>query len=348
MDTGSPITQTLEPLHLVPSRQPNQVRDLASSLLAHYHVESGTAHLAGCTLDDVPVVRVSWNDPTGEASNTFIIFEQANEAGRFVDSELFATLGLSNLMKTERPTAIPPREVDRLVTAAIKCAGTAAAKDNTKPNAVALIWCKYARVKIRFTTAAATAETSFADWANTIKPMPFRCAISGTDTFSVAATSDQRIVAADQLNICQQSGQRLPRTELMTSAVSGKLISRSFATTCPVTGESILPSEMVPCGRCGEGVSPNAISATDCLACRSVSPIRKDDTRLIKIVARHPHVAQWKWFRLSETRRVYILMASGFFQQRLFVLDRDTIELRRVLKGTRLSNNWAKMDCANP
>jgi hypothetical protein len=344
MSQDSDSTPALRPSHLAPARQPNHVRDIAARLLSAYNVEGGSVHIAGCTLDDVPVVRISCSTSTDEPFVAHVIFGQANEQGKLVDPELSSTLELANLVPAERPTSIPPREVDRLVTAAIECARKSLQTPSARPNAVALIWCKYARIKIQFTAGAATAQTSFAGWASAIEPAPFHCAISATETFSVASSSDNRIVAADQLGVCQQTGQRLPSCELVESAVSGQLVSATLTTRCPVIGESILLAEMATCPSCRQSVSPNAITASRCRACRTASPIQKDDTRLIKILARHPSVAQWNWFRLTETEQVFVLVASGFFHRRLLVFDKENVAVLHVAKGNRLSTEWPQLD----
>ncbi|NIP87279.1 MAG: hypothetical protein GTO03_17665, partial [Planctomycetales bacterium] len=43
--------------HWVPADQPQRVSDLADRFLGEYQVAEGSVHLAGCTFDEVPVIR---------------------------------------------------------------------------------------------------------------------------------------------------------------------------------------------------------------------------------------------------------------------------------------------------
>lgn len=336
----STSTQTIRPAHLTPAGQPNHVRDLAGRLLDAYTVEGGRAHLAGCTLDEVPVVRLTWATSKQEPERAYVIFGQANPDGRMVDAELFDKLQLGDVVPAERPVSVSPNEVDRLVEAATRCAGRAADDGRGEPDSVAVIWCKYARVKIQLAIGLATAEVSLAGWARTLEPQPYTCPITNTESFSVAATSDGRIVPADQLEICQQSGRKVPRCELTRCTATGKLVAQDLTTRCPVSGEAVLESAMVACPTCRQQVSPRALSGTHCAACSRTSTVKKTDPRMIKILARYPGLANWNWLRLAETDDVFIVIAAGLLDQRLLVVDKQTLDVRRFARGTRLSPTW--------
>ena len=204
-------SDTIEVQHAVPSDQPNSVHDVADQLLGAYSIENGHAHLAGCTLDIVPVVRLSSEN---RESEIHIMFGQATTSGRLVDGELAGTLGLTDLSSSERPPSVSPAEVERLVTRARTLAETEAEADVATGEAT-LIWCKFVRGKVQLTIGGSVAQVGFADWARSLNPQPFHCEASGKDTFSVAATSDDRIVAAEDLGVCEVSGRRLPGSELV-------------------------------------------------------------------------------------------------------------------------------------
>lgn len=329
-------TQTTGPAHLAPAGQPGHVRDLAGRLLDAYTVEGGNAHLAGCTLDEVPVVRLTWESPGQEAEHAYVIFGQANADGRLVNAELFETLRLADVVPAERPVAVSPNEVDRLVEAAKQ----RASKTNGEPDSIAVIWCKYARVKVQLSIGNATAYVSFAGWARTLEPAPYDCEITHTKSFSVAATTDGRIVPADQLETCQKSGRKLPRCELVRCAVTGKLVAEELTKRCPVSGEIVFASELVECPTCQQQVSPHALRGKRCAACSRTSTVKPSDPRIVKVLARYPRLANWNWLRLAESDEVYIVVAAGLLDQRLLVVDKLTLDVRRFARGTRLSANW--------
>ncbi len=331
---------TIRPAHLMPAGQPNHVRDLAGRLLDAYTVEGGRAHLAGCTLDEVPVVRLTWATSGHDPEHTYVIFGQANSGGRMVDAELFEKLQLDDVVPAERPVSVSPGEVDRLVEAATRCAGGPAAENRGEPDAVAIIWCKYARVKVQLSIGVATADVTFAGWARTLEPQPFVCPITDTKSFTVAATSDGRIVPADQLEVCQQSGRQVPRCELVRCAATGKLVAQDLTARCPVSGEIVLESEMAVCPTCRQKVNPRALSGNRCAACSRTSTVKASDPRMVKILARYPGLANWNWLRLAESDEVFIVIAAGLLDQRLLVVDKQTLNVQRFARGTRLSPTW--------
>jgi hypothetical protein len=339
-ELDSTSAQTTRPAHLTPAGQPNHVRDLAGRLLDAYQVEGGGAHLAGCTLDEIPVVRLTWATAEQELEGAYVIFGQANSDGRMVDAELFEKLHLADVVPAERPVSVSPSEVDRLVEAAIRCAGGSVDDKRGEPDSIAVIWCKYARVKVQLSIGNATADVTFAGWARTLEPQPYACPITETKSFSVAATTDGRIVPADQLEVCQQSGRKVPRCELVQCAATGKLVAQDLTARCPVSGKVVVEAELVVCPTCGQKVSPHALSGNRCAACSRTSTVKTTDPRMAKIIARYPRLANWTWLRLAETDEVFIVIAAGLLDQRLLVVDKTTLDVRRFARGSRLSPTW--------
>ena len=107
--------------HAVPAGQPNRVHELAARLFEAYEVVGGQLYLAGCTLDDIPVVRFRSARESRE-SRDFIFSPQRNFYHP-VDPELHALLGLDELSDTEVPATVSPPGIRRLSAAARGVAG---------------------------------------------------------------------------------------------------------------------------------------------------------------------------------------------------------------------------------
>jgi hypothetical protein len=316
------------------------VHDLAQRLLKAYTVEGGNVHLAGCTLDEFPVVCVG-TDPTMPSS--YVIFGQADEDHRPVDSQMFDTLGLHDLSPAQPPPTVSPRELDRLVQQARNLMAPGGDHGERPGGELVIVWCKFARGKIQFTISNATAHTSFAGWSRVVEAPPYRCATTGVDVFSVAVTSDGRVIAKDELATCDVSGRRLPRCEMVRCASTGKFVAETLAAKCPVTGQRSLRSTWISCSMCQQEVGPTALQRGRCAACRRLTPVSRDDNRILKILKQHPRLSAWQWLRLSETDAIYILVAAGFFQRRLLVLDRNSLAIVHAARSTRGSQRWTSV-----
>jgi len=329
--------------HAVPADQPNRVHEVAARLLGAYEVIGGHAHLAGCTLDDVPVVRVSDRGDQHQSPTIDLIFGQANPQGRRVDEQLHQDLGLANLCPSRPPPSVPPQETTRLVDTARQAAGLPEGdQDLTKE--ITVIWCKYARGKVQFTIGDAIAQQAFAGWARQLEAPKYQCPVTGVESYRVAATSDGRVIAADELATCDISGQRLPRRELVKCVATHQHVAMDLAVRCAVSQQHVLKSELMACPVCRQQVSPLAITGGRCQGCRSLTTVRLDDPRLVQVLAMFPQLANWRWLRLAETTVAYILTASGLMDRRLIVVDKATGRLLHAAKRSRISTAWTALD----
>ena len=82
-----------------------------------------------------------------------------------------------------------------------------------------------------------------------------------------AQVDDGRIVAAERIEVCEETGCRVLADELVACQATGRRVVESSIVVCPVTGHRVVASEMVSCGTCGQTISPTAIerSRTDLL-----------------------------------------------------------------------------------
>lgn len=357
-----------EPIsHAAPPTPVASTGELAARLFAAYQLDSGQVQLAGCTLEDQPLVRVVIRRPEGIVSPQAVVEELYFDIGgtpiaaAYVESLQLADATPWSEASTAKPPKLPPGMLPRLaadVADAARQLHTAA-----EVLAVTVLWCKYAAGKLRFTfprsratetalssstdsaTAAVeeplTAELRFADWAALLKPPPFECPHSQHRSFHLTATDDGRIVAAESLATCAQTGRRVLRSELATCAVTGETVLPEFAVACSVTKEPLRRAVAVMCAMCGQPAHPRVIVAGRCTACREIRPVRKDEPRLARVLGEFPYLDRWRWWELAETTAAYVLVGSSLLRKVLVVVDRETLQPQRVALGHRFFSGWA-------
>jgi hypothetical protein len=206
--------------------------------------------------------------------------------------------------------------------------------------AAALLWCKWASGRLRIEFPAACAEIRFSDWAATLEPPAFVCPETGRSTHAIGITDDGRIAAAEEIGICAETNRRVLRRELVQCSTSGSLALAELVATCPITERPVLRRLLATCGTCGEQVSPAAIHDGECLACRSLALALPSDPRIARVLGEYPALDGWRKWRICETATSYILAGSGVLKRLLVVLDRATLEPRRVATGGRLQRAW--------
>ena len=65
---------------------------------------------------------------------------------------------------------------------------------------------------------------------------------------------------------------------------------------------------------------------------------------MARILHEHPALDRWRRWRMSETSRVYVLVATGWLKRLLVVVDKETLELRHMATGSRLSHRWTAIE----
>ena len=103
---------------------------------------------------------------------------------------------------------------------------------------------------------------------------------------------------------------------------------------------------MVRCGVCRQRVSPQVLEKNQCLACRQMKAVKKADPRMARLLHEHPRLDRWRRWRMSETARVYVLVATGWLRRLLVVVDKETLDIRHMAIGGRLSHRWAEVEPA--
>ena len=105
------------------SNEPSSVHELADRLYAAYQVDGGTAHLAGCTLEDRLLVKFSLSDALGDASSPPVASQRMTDAeGNLLDDHSLGSLDVDVLSDTR--VGAPPRWrlLARIVAAGLKLA----------------------------------------------------------------------------------------------------------------------------------------------------------------------------------------------------------------------------------
>ncbi len=329
MDSTSQLT------HLAPADQPHSVHQIADRLFPAYTVDNGCVHLAGCTLEDRLFIRLEFR----HAGQPLQVYVDADAAP--VPSELVEALGMTELCELPRPPGPFEPDVERLIRAASRLAAQQCSPGGPPQLlAAAALWCKFAEGKLRFEVGPCSVDLPFADWSRTLRPPPFHCPHTSLSTFHLAATDDGRMVAAQRIEVCEETGRRVLTTDLQTCSATGCRALPELIHTCPVTGQRVLKKVMVACVTCQQAVSPNAIRQGQCAACRALRPVAKADPRMARLLDEHPPLDRWRSWKISETSTVYILAATGWFNRLLVVADKDSLELKVVATGNRFSAGW--------
>jgi hypothetical protein len=272
------LRQSSSALHARPRVQPMGVNDIARTLYPAYKIDNGRVHLAGCQLTDHAFLRLSFvgDDPNDSIRHVFTAPD-----GSTVSEELVRELGLDEL---EPIVKSPPRLADGALRSLVAAGRRIAAKQSTsrdpaattvEPLATVVVWVRHAEGRLQFTIGATSVSQTFSSWARLLKAQPFVARHSGTTTFHLAITDDDRIDAAEQIVACQHSGRRVLRSELVRCSVTGKFVLPDFTEPCPVSGEPALRQEFVACSNCRQRVSKAVLAEGVCSAARPAATWRR-------------------------------------------------------------------------
>ncbi len=356
----SPSNIAPPPLKLV-QRMPRcpapSVAELSARLYAAYTVDGGGMRLAGCTLEPQPIAHARGRC-LKQQSDAGAVEEQAIEmfltaTGEPLDAATIADLGLSNLVAAEKPPRLAAEEVERLmaigrqaIESRCQQLGGALVSSDVAVDGVEvdIVWCRWAAGKLRFNIGEQFVDLPFADWAARLTPPKFVCSYSHRPTFHLAATDDGRIVAAEEVAACQQSGRRMLQGELVTCSATGRRVSPELVEICPVTEKPVLRDEMTVCPTCRLRISPKAIVVEHCLACGKLEPVKETDSRMGLVLGEHPGLDCWRRWRLAETTQAYVLEARGLVRRLLIVIDKQTLQPIRLAVRPVIRKDWTEID----
>lgn len=331
-----------------PARQPESVRDVSQRLFDAYTVDGGSVHLGGCTLEDRPILRVTYFDRSvASDKKTRLRHHFITLAGEPIDRSLVERLGLKQLVPLNRSIRVADEQCHRWQHAgemAIKRLGQVNASDILLTTAV---WCKYAEGKLSFVIGDATTSIAFSNWAQlfvdgSAKPPALACPSFPRGSHRLAATDDGEIVPFEAIATCCESGKRVLSGDLETCRATSANALPEFFVSCPASGVRVLRKALVACDTCQQMVSPMSCEATQCSACRSLLKVSKDDPRMARLLGEYPKLDRWPWWKLAETATAYVLVANSLVKRLLIVVDKNDLEVLRLAKGSHFSKKWTE------
>ncbi len=329
------------------------VAEISSQLYAAYTVEGGMMRLAGCTLEPQPIVHAKGRclksadgrGAVGEESIELFLMASGDE----LDAAMISDLGLGDLIAAEKPPRLSDAETERLVEVGrqaieSRCRqlGGAIVSTNELPDGVEIeiVWCRYAAGKLRFAIGEQFVELPFAEWAMRLTPPTFVCSYSRRSTFNLAATDDGRIVAAEEIANCEETGRRMLRGELVTCSATGKHVAPELVETCPVTQQPVLRTAMIACPTCMCRVSPKAVTNDRCQACQEPPAMIKTDSRFAPLLAAYPGLKRWHHWKVANTPQTYLLEAFSVWSRLRVVLEKESLNPLRIARRTRVQRTW--------
>jgi hypothetical protein len=159
----------------------------------------------------------------------------------------------------------------------------------------------------------------------------------------LAATDDGRIVAAEEIAACEKTGRRLLQGELVTCSATGKRVSPELTELCPLSQQPVLREAMIECPTCLSRVSPRAVTNERCQACKEPPAMIKTDSRFAPLLAAHPGLTRWHHWKMATTPQTYMLEATSVWRRLLLVLDKESLQPRRVAERNRMQRTWTDM-----
>ncbi len=326
-------------LHARPKDQPASVHEIADTIFSAYKVDGGSVHLAGCSLEDRPFLRMTYfGAPGGRES---LHHQHLDAEGQPVPELLVPRLHLDNLIPLP-PVEVAARhgdEIEKLKTVARRASEQRCQAQNgrtIKPAATTAVWCKFAEVKLQFTIGEATAELAFRGWASTLEAPPFVCPYTGAAGYHLAATDDGAITLAGQIGVCALSGRRVLQRNLVVCAATGKQVLPDYTSICPVCRQPVITTATELCVQCQQAVSPTALDNGICQACLRMTRVPKNDPRIAGLLSEYPALDGWRHWKIAETAQAYVLLATSVLRRLLIVVDKSTFRPQHVAVAGRL------------
>ncbi|MFT5522850.1 MAG: hypothetical protein ACI9G1_002623 [Pirellulaceae bacterium] len=337
--------------HARPAEQPERVHQITDVLFPAYQIEGGSIRLSGCTLEEKPLVRLSYYRRQQPAVLRHLFLSTNGQA---IDECLVECLGLDSLVNYSDK---PPHGVSEQVETWVSTCVAAAEKEEPADSpwgdlaATAIIWCKYAEGKLTVSIEDQTADIAFTGFAKAIAkgvipPPPFTCSESGDQSFQITATEDGIITTVGSIVACHQSGKKTIKSRLHECAATHKLVLPEFLVSCPASGAMILESAIISCPTCRQRVSPTSIRGAKCETCRSLKSAFVDDARLARVLGEYPRLDQWRSWQIGESTNDYVIIASGLFKKLLLVVNKEQLHVDHMATAGLISG-WSQVPEAN-
>mgnify|MGYP007073179983 FL=1 len=192
---------------------------------------------------------------------------------------------------------------------------------------VQLIRTRWVSGKLRFTYRRQTVDAAFAGWARSLTAPEVECPRTGKLTRHLSTTDDERLAAAESIETCEKTGQRVLQGELKQCSISGTRCLPEYLGHCAVTNLPVMRETLVECPHCRQQISPASLSGAKCYGCRKLASVSKNDARLSLILTEYPKLDEWRRWRLSETEVNFIVTARRGFQRLMVVIEKETMQV---------------------
>ncbi|MDA7979607.1 MAG: hypothetical protein MPJ50_12645 [Pirellulales bacterium] len=362
-----------------PVDQPENVSEVTARLFPAYKLDSGSVHLAGCSLEDRWVVHpVLKPEQTaqGLAEDELLFTDRCDT----LPEDLRCHLRVGNLkvdspngQATTAPLSGLAENVPSQIVAGIRHLMIQRQRDNTSnghasvgaPVATAaesaqndienslsalgqvarfvIIRTRWVSGKLRFSLAGETVDATFSGWAQCLHPPLIECPRTGRKTRHLAATDDDRLAAFESITSCDRTGCRVLESELAQCSLTGQRVLLEFMGRCAVSNAPVLSDALQACPTCQQQVSPAQLTGAYCEGCRNLLSVKKSDARLSLILDEYPRLDSWGRWRLAETETSFIVTAWRGLRRILLVIEKQTMQVRCLAKGG-LRRGWTPVD----
>jgi len=328
-------------IHVCPSAQPVSVAEVAPALFDAYTIDRGKAQLAGCRLEERPLLRLTFRYST-ENNGVFdsVKHRFVDREGNELAPEFIDPMQLLDLAPPNRKSApLADADLDQWI---------AKSHDNSAGEEVicaTVIWCKYAEGKIAFHVRGQIAELPFSNWARLLTDVPdaapaFVCPHSGKRSHNITSTDDGRITVAEAVGVCEETGRQVLATELARCEATGALVLEKTLHECPVSRRLVKDSSLEDCKSCKQKVSPMSNAGGVCEACRRPEKVAPTDQRILALQEKHDEFKRFRHWSISETATSRIFQTSTLTKRWLIVENRESNELNHFRHGSKWNSKW--------
>ncbi len=306
--TSSDINETgqaanprpFELTHVIPRDQPESVHELTAALYQPFQVDGGSVHLAGCSIEPVPVVQ------TVNQNYRFL-------GGDELDHDLAQSLGVIKTQPCDEP---PPHmqqsHVQRLISDQLDHLDRKSLLFSGGREGVTLIWCNRVQGQLMVEIGESTETISFLLWAKRLvdgldQCPPFHCPQTGRESYHIAADDEGTIATADSIEVCPESGRRLISTKLIPCQISNRRVDPQRLMQCSISGRQFLKRLAADCRQCRNLVDPDTVRRGKCRGCRSWQHVPSHASPVSEICRRWPELSQAKGFKVARTTNTVLL-----------------------------------------
>ena len=181
---------------------------------------------------------------------------------------------------------------------------------------------EYFHAKLRLSLGAQSLCVAMDGWPDSFTAPTFACPTTGVETRSIGLSADGRMVATSELELCELTGGRYPRSELRSCNTPRKRIHEKLIRWCPASGVSVAESYLEICQTCQQKISPGAVFGKSCRGCMCPETVDPSDERLQALLAANPQLASWGRWKLSEGAMTRYWTAGKWLAQVRLVSDK--------------------------